>query len=300
MFVPDEARVRAARVLTFPAFMLYTFYCQWRDHRTGYSSKGLKAALKEGMFSRAALYKAHSALLANDFICETEEGRVGLRGGSFEYFDKTPAAAAVWSAPALHVPPIVEPPAENLALEFEAPAPSPMEEICLPPETNSPETSLPPETEILPLETALSPVGEKSLPRETSPYIDPARVLNPPSIPSEKLHDTHTPSRAPAHAREEVPAEAKAARAGVCVSTQISKFGKPELWRYAQGYGLGGGWVTEALRTGRWDYEVEQFLTEEASGRKRKTWADLAAELRRERDKGNSPPAVSRVAGGTG
>lgn len=49
------------------------------------------------------------------------------------------------------------------------------------------------------------------------------------------------------------------ARVGVTAAGK-SKFSKPELWRYANSNGLGGGWVTLAWRTGESDYEVEIFL----------------------------------------
>jgi hypothetical protein len=67
---------------------------------------------------------------------------------------------------------------------------------------------------------------------------------------------THQPA---AVAESPLATEAPAARVGVSPDVR-SKFSRPELWRYANANGLGGGWVTEAQRTTEWDYDVGVFL----------------------------------------
>lgn len=253
MYVPDEARPRL-RHLSSTAIELYLYHCQWRDHKTGYSRKSRERAASELGLSRTTAYRAYKKLFEEDFLSETADGRIGLRGGSFEPYDKSGDARAVWSAPPLKAAPKVP---ENGRLNFEPEGcGNPCgnlnfeTEDCFKSETDS----------CFNIETENSNIETNCFNIETAHIKDRARGLsiNPSinlsiSAPS----DTHTLESQPA--REEAPA----ARVCVLAYNRLTRHADEAVEAYALANGLGRGWMTEARRTGEWDGDVDKFLAEQ-------------------------------------
>lgn len=160
MFTPDGTEDRIVNVSRAAARM-YLYHCRWRDHETGYSRKGFEHARADLKMTRATAYRAHKELLDKDWIGETRDGQVGLRGGSFKPVDKTERARLVWSRPREKAP-------ETGSLKFETEG----------------DSGLKTETENLKNET-------NRLKNETGPYKERARGSS--STSSSSSPATHTP-----------------------------------------------------------------------------------------------------------
>jgi hypothetical protein len=235
MYVPDEAGPRLATISP-TSIRLYLYFCQWRDHATGYSRKGFARAVEELGLSRASGYRAHKDLLEGDWIYETTDGRIGLRGGSFAPFDKTEEARRVWSTPQAELPG-----AGRLNFETDA------------------ETRLNSETVSLNSET-------NRLNFETDAYMDRARVF-PSNSPSDfPSHTPPTPSLTPSRG-------APPDGGGVCVSIAKSRYEFEDVRAWAEAQKAGGARIDPyAVARSRWldgtaDADVGKFLSERESVR---------------------------------
>lgn len=218
MYTPDGTEVRLGDISP-AAGRLYLFYCRWRDHKTGYSRKGYDVAVVELKLSRATAYRAQRQLLDEDMILESE-GRIGLRGGSFEPYDQTQAARRVWATPRAELP-------GERSLNFE---------------TDS-ENRLKIETENLNAETVCLKI-------ETGAYKERAR-----DYPSHSPSDLHHTPPTPSHAESD---GSPPRGGGVCVLFR-SRCSPEQIAAYARAFGLGLGWQKQARKTGVDDDWIEEF-----------------------------------------
>jgi hypothetical protein len=229
MYAPDEGIARLDE-LSPKAAKLWLFFCTWRDHKTGYSRKGFDRAFEELKITRATAYRVHRELLDGDWVSETPDGRVGLRGGSFAPYDKTEEARRVWATPRGELP-------GERSLIFETGA----------------ENSLNSETENLSSET-------NRLKNETEHIEERARgssitlSINPPS------HTPPTPSLANGGG-------APPDGGGVCVPMARSRFRKEQCVEWARQRKAEGGRIDDPYAVGRarWldgtaDDEIAEFI----------------------------------------
>jgi hypothetical protein len=220
MYTPDGTEVTLAKVSP-AAGRMYLYYCRWRDHETGYSRKGFEHARADLKLTRATAYRAHRELLGGDFICETRDGVIGLRGGSFKPMDKTEAATKVWATSREILP-------EQGSLKIETEAPP----------------SLKIETESLKIET-------NSLKNETGPYKDRARESS--STSSSSSPATHTPPTPSLS-----PEGAEAAEAGVCVDLKFEDY--RDFARSTPGFTKPDAWAMKHYALRDADVLVREFL----------------------------------------
>jgi hypothetical protein len=229
MYAPDSAVPRLHK-LSPTAIQLYLYHCQWRDHETGYSRKSKDRAAADLKLSRTTAYRAYKKLSEEDFITETPEGRIGLRGGSFAAFDKTKEAASVWQAPPLKAAPKIP---QNMRLNFEQEA-----ENCFNFETDDSNN----ETESgFNIETNGSNFETNCFNIETAHN----RRARASIIPSINLSisdgsDTHTLESQPAREDQEKTAPA----ACVCVSEEITFQDYREFARSTPGFTKPDAWAT--------------------------------------------------------
>lgn len=220
MFVPDDADKRSFKELSPAAGALYRFYCQWRDHKTGYCRKKFEDGRADREMTRATAYRAHKELLDGFWILETAEGRIGLGGGDFSPVDQTSEARRVWTF-------LRDRKAEDERVKNGGKASLKIETLPAD-ESQNQDGNLNFETENLKNET-------ENLKIETAHIKDRARVS---SSSSSILSSTHTPQQGPPPA-------------GVCVCERPSL---ERLERYAAnqrdhvGRTLGVGWIKTARR----------------------------------------------------
>jgi hypothetical protein len=82
-FVPDKAGKRALKDLALTSFVLYLYYCQWRDHETGLSRRSFEKAWHDLELHRATAYRAQKELLDKHWIHVTPDGQIRPIMGSF-------------------------------------------------------------------------------------------------------------------------------------------------------------------------------------------------------------------------
>lgn len=219
MYTPDGVEVKLAKV-SRTAARVYLFHCRWRDHHTGYSRKGFEHARADLGLTRPTAYRAHKELLSHDFIAETRDGQIALRGGSFAPVDKTEAARAAWSRPREKQP-------ENDSLKFETAAPE----------------SLKNETEILKTET-------ESLKFETAHNKERARGSSSTSSSNPATHTPPTPSLSSGGPAEAAP--------GVCVDLKFEDY--RDFARGTPGFTKPDAWAMKHYALRDADVLVREFL----------------------------------------